>query len=187
MLYIISVMSAMHTEVELTTLEPHEQAPQAIADTALSDISAVRHYVMGLYRSGKSDLAIEMLLGVVASMTEAHNAVSVRLQHALRQLYGRKRERFVSPDQLAFFFGQLIQSTQQTTDAEPTAAPAANNDNSEPPPKPKKSRGPQGPRGAAALPAHLERRTTMGENYCPCENTNTCSKLATGGSYRRNG
>ena len=182
MLYIISVMSAMHTEVELTTLEPHEQAPQAIADTALSDISAVRHYVMGLHRSGKSDLAIEMLLGVVARMTVAHNAVSVRLQQALRQLYGRKRERFVSPDQLAFFFGQLIQSAQQPTVAEPTAAPAANNDNSEPPPKPKISRGPQGPRGAAALPAHLERRTTRIEPHpsdCVCSICNRAKEIIT--------
>ena len=153
-------MGAMQTEVELTTLEPNETAPQTIGDNPLSDITAVRDYVTGLHRNGNGDQAIEILLALVARMTEAHNAVSVRLQQALRQLYGRKRERFVSPDQLAFFFGQLLQSSEPQPDAEPTPAPATDNDNNNQPPKPKKLRGPRGPRGAAALPAHLERRVT---------------------------
>jgi transposase len=178
-LYILFVMSAMHTEVELTTPEPHETAPQTLQDKPLSDLESVRDYVMGLLQSGKADQAIDILLSLVARMTEAHNAVSVRLQQALRQLYGKKRERFVSPDQLAFFFGQLLQPSK--TDAQPAAAPtpapAADNDNNNKPPKTKKLRGPQPPRGAAALPAHLERRVTRveppaSESVCAICNTN---------------
>jgi len=165
----------MYTEIELSSTPLDQTAPQTIQDVPLSDMDQVRDYVMALLREGKADQAIEILLGLVARMTEAHNAVFVRLQQVLRQLYGKKRERFVSPDQLAFFFGQLLQPTEAQPDAQPTAEPtaaaAADNDNTNTPPKTKKLRGPQPPRGAAALPANLERRTTRIE---PPESERVC-------------
>jgi transposase len=162
--YITDVMGTSQTVEQQTTLAPEETAPETLGPEKLTDIDAVRDYLMGLVSQGQSAQAIEMLLDLLLRMRDSHTAVSVRLQNALRQLYGRKSERYVSQDQLELFLGQLVNCAKQA-DSGPKADKA---DNAQPD-KPKK---PRAPRAAAALPAHLERRTVRIEPEpaeCVCQ------------------
>jgi transposase len=160
----MGVMGTSQTVEQQTTLAPEENAPEVLGPEKLSDIDAVRDYLMGLVSQGQGIQAIEMLLELLLRMRDSHTAVSVRLQNALRQLYGRRSERYVSEDQLELFLGELVNSTKQA-DGERKTGQANNAE----PDKPKK---PRGPRAAAALPAHLERRTVRVDpepSQCVCE------------------
>jgi transposase len=157
-------MGTSQTVEQQTTLAPDETAPEALGPEKLNDLDGVRDYLMSLVSRGQSVQAIEMLLDLLLRMRDSHTAVSVRLQNALRQLYGRRSERFVSPDQLELFLNELAKPAEPA-DADPKADSRDNTKSSTP-------KKPRGPRAAAALPAHLERRTVRIDpepSQCVCE------------------
>jgi transposase len=139
-----------------------EEAQQAPGET--SDLEAVRTYMRQLLEAGRGEEAIELLLGLLGRLREAHTSTAVRLKHALRQLYGSRSEKAPA--------GQLQLLLEWLTQPVPPAAPQA-------PPAPESSEGdstasaaPEGQtpkqqsrrpplRGAKALPAHLERREVV--------------------------
>jgi transposase len=127
-----------------------------------------------LLEEGRGEQAIEMLLGLLGRLREEHSSTLVRLQQALRQLYGRRSEKTAaSPLQLLLAFltpppaaGPEAVSAPPTADGAQAAAAA--------PPADAPRKTPQRPsvRGAQALPAHLERREvvvqpTAEECLCP--------------------
>ena len=53
----------------------------------------VRAYMRQLLEAGRGEEAIELLLGLLGRLREAHSSTAVRLKHALRQLYGSRSEK----------------------------------------------------------------------------------------------
>jgi transposase len=141
-----------------------ERGPREEAQTpafAGDDLEAVRAYMRQLLEEGRGEQAIEMLLGLLGRLREEHGSTTVRLQEALRQLYGRRSEK--SPaNQLQFLLSFLTQqqsavpATATADGAQAAAAAAA-------PPADAPRKTPKRPlvRGAQALPAHLERREVL--------------------------
>lgn len=153
-------MSTVSHEQDLLRAEPEELAPKQLAD-----VDAIRIQLMSMLGDGRGENAIEMLLELLVQLRDAHTATSVRLQDALRKLYGRSSEK-VSASQLQLVLSALVHGA--TDSAEESAkskeegaaqnGAAADGSTEEPPPKRKRR---SGPRGRAALPAHLERRVTQ--------------------------
>jgi hypothetical protein len=110
--YITDVMGTSQTVEQQTTLAPEETAPETLGPEKLTDIDAVRDYLMGLVSQGQSAQAIEMLLDLLLRMRDSHTAVSVRLQNALRQLYGRKSETVCLSRPVGAVFGTAGQLCQ---------------------------------------------------------------------------
>lgn len=150
-------MATMQSEGEQTRLAPEEMAPKQ-----LEDIDAVRGYLKQLLQQGKAEQALEMLLDLLVRMRDAHTATAVRLQDALRQLYGRKSER-LDPNQLELFLSELVKG--------PEGGEGGPGPRSKKAKKPRKKRSKEGPRGRFALPDHLPRRETVvmpEEEQCIC-------------------
>jgi len=131
---------------ETGTLEEEQQPPGEA-----SDLEAVRAYMRQLLEAGRGEEAIELLLGLLGQLREAHSSTAVRLKHALRQLYGRKSEKASA--------GQLQLLLELLTLPAPDSASAASVAPQGQAPKQQPRRPPL--RGAKALPAHLERREVV--------------------------
>ena len=158
---------------EAGELEPEQKAP-----TETSDIEGVRAYVLGMLAQGRGAEAIEMLVDLLARLREAHTSTAQRLQEALRQLYGRRSEKtpasqlqmllaFLASEDSAPAASQTAQQTPPSPSVQPSASSAANGTGNKQPPRR------QAPRGAKALPAHLERREVVvpvppEQSTCPC-------------------
>ncbi|HYI01283.1 IS66 family transposase [Hyalangium sp.] len=160
---------------EAGELEAEQQAP-----SETSDIEGVRAYVLQMLSQGRGAEAIEMLVDLVARLREAHTSTAHRLKEALRQLYGRRSEKMTTSQLqllLAFLSSQAAgpesSETAQQTPPSPSAPPAAaGSDSTDGTGKKQRSRR-QAPRGAQALPAHLERREVVvpvssEQSACPC-------------------
>ncbi len=148
-------MSTVSHEQDLLSAGPEELAPKQLAD-----VDAIRTQLIAMLSDGRGENAIEMLLELLVQLRDAHTATSVRLQDALRKLYGRSSEK-VSTSQLQLVLSALVQGAPDG-DADKSKEEAVTQDgpagNQEPTAKRKR---PSGPRGRAALPAHLERRVTQ--------------------------
>jgi transposase len=158
---------------EAGELEPEQKAP-----TETSDMEGVRAYVLGMLEQGRGAEAIEMLVDLLARLREAHTSTTHRLQQALRQLYGRRSEKtpasqlqmllaFLASQDSAPAASETAQQTPSSPSAQPSAAGAADGTGNKQPPRR------QAPRGAKALPAHLERREVVvpvppEQSTCPC-------------------
>jgi hypothetical protein len=127
-----------------------EQQPPGEA----SDLEAVPAYMLQLVQEGCGEEAIELLLDLLGRLREAHSSTAVRLQQALRQLYGRRSEK-VQPGQLQLLLELLTQPASAAPQALPVpaggtpasgacAAPAA-----EAPPTPPRRPALRGGQGAA--------------------------------------
>ena len=166
-------MSTAANEQDLISAAPEELAPKQLAD-----IGAVREQLMSMLVDGRGESAIEMLLELLMQLRQAHTATSVRLQDALRKLYGRSSEK-VSPSQLQLVLNALVQGAAQSADgadaetknADPaeggSVLPGQSGDGA----SPKRKKRPSARRGRAALPAHLERRVSRiapDPEHCVC-------------------
>jgi len=131
-----------------------EQQPPGEA----SDLASVRAYMLRLLEDGRGAEAVELLLGLLGQLREAHSSTAVRLQHALRQLYGRKSEK-APAGQLQLLLEMLAQPSPEAAPAE-SATDEGDSAASDAPAGQKSKKPPRRPplRGAKALPAHLERR-----------------------------
>ena len=136
---------------ERGTLDEEQQPPGEA-----NDLEAVRAYMRQLLEAGRGEEAIELLLGLLGRLREAHSSTAVRLKHALRQLYGRKSEKAPA--------GQLQLLLELLTQAAPGPASNEGDSTSSAAPEgqaPKKQSRRPPLRGAKALPAHLERREVV--------------------------
>jgi transposase len=157
----------------ITVEEEREQLEEAqpLASKG-DDLEAVRAHMLRLLMGGRGEQAIELLLGLLGQLREENSSMAVRLQQALRQLYGRRSER-TPASQLQLLLSFLTQ--QQSAVPADSPAPASGEQTSTTPPadSPKKKPPKRPPlRGAQALPAHLERREvvvapTAEECLCP--------------------
>jgi transposase len=145
---------------ERAELEEEQQPPSETAD-----MESVRAYMLQLLSAGRGEDAIELLLGLLGRLREAHSSTAVRLKEALRQLYGRRSEK-TPASQLQLLLSLLTHSaeavarpgvTAPSGSEEAAPAAAAAPPGSSPKPSPRRA----ALRGAKALPAHLERRETV--------------------------
>jgi transposase len=155
---------------ELTT---EQQAP---GET--SELEGVRAYVLQMLEQGQGVQAIEMLVDLLARLREAHTSTAQRLKEALRQLYGRRSEKtsanelqlllsFLSAEAATPAASETTQQIPPSLPAQSSASGAADGTGNKQPPRR------QAPRGAQALPAHLERREVVvpvapEQSACPC-------------------
>nr|WP_225414457.1 IS66 family transposase [Stigmatella hybrida] len=126
----------------------------------------MRAYVLRMLEQGQGLQAIEMLVDLLARLQEAHTSTAQRLKEALRQLYGRRSEKtpanelqlllsFLSTEGAAPTVSETTQQTPPSPSAPSSASGAADGRGNKPPPRR------QAPRGAQALPTHLERREVV--------------------------
>ena len=122
------------------------------------DLEDVRRKLAQLAAEGRVPELIELVLQLLVQLRDTNNKLAVRLQSALRELYGRKSQK-VSSEQLSLLVGEL------GADAPAGAAEAAGSGTTEaqpeqglvpPPPEPPKP--PRGRGGRAPLPPSLPRR-----------------------------
>jgi transposase len=116
------------------------------------DVDAVLGQLRAMIEQGAIDAALALVGDLLAQVRDRNDALQIRLQNALRQLYGRRSET-LSPDQLELFealAGTAEPAAKPATEpaAEPAAEPVA--------PRTKKAR----PHGRSERPAGL-----------PCERT----------------
>nr|WP_245678114.1 IS66 family transposase [Chondromyces crocatus] len=117
----------------------------------------VRRQLTQLADRGCVTELIEHVLGWLTQLTDAHHALTLRLQTALRALYGRKSQK-VSSQQLSLWLTTLLDADEapasQLPEAPPDDAPPEKGEQAAPPADP-----PKPPKRAerAPLPAHLER------------------------------
>ncbi|EAU64968.1 IS66 family transposase [Stigmatella aurantiaca] len=149
-------------------LEEEQQPP-----SEASDLEAVRAYMLQLVQEGHGEQAIELLLDLLGRLREAHSSTAVRLQQALRQLYGRRSEK-VQPGQLQLLLELLTQPPPAAPEAGSTlasGAPAPVACAAPPADAPKTPPRRPALRGAKALPEHLERREVElkpSDEECTC-------------------
>ncbi|MEI7445609.1 MAG: hypothetical protein WCK28_12020 [Burkholderiales bacterium] len=70
--------------------------------TDARDLDALRALLVSLLAQGQQDDALDLVIELLSQLRDNHDALQVRLQTALRQLYGRRSEKS-SPEQLALF------------------------------------------------------------------------------------
>lgn len=141
-------------------------APATSRSTAKlpDDLRDVRCKLGELAAQGRVDDLIDLVVDLLARMRDTNNALTVRLQHALRELYGRKSQKVTTEElsSLLATLGHAVPSSAEAAasapDAPPgTSAPGAHADGVVPappePPKPPRGRG-----GRSPLPANLPRR-----------------------------
>ncbi|EYF01807.1 putative transposase [Chondromyces apiculatus DSM 436] len=132
-----------------------------------NDLDDVRRKLGQLAEEGRTSDLIELVLQMLAQMSETNNALSLRLQTALRELYGRKSQK-ISAAQLSLLFAELGPEASAQPERELVPQPPE-------PPKPPSPRGGRSPR-----PPHLERkqrRVTVpaSERVCPrCGKDKAC-------------
>jgi hypothetical protein len=97
-------MTTPETVADLSGQLEEEQQPPGEA----SDLEAVRAYMLQLVQEGRGEEAIELLLDLLGRLREAHSSTAVRLQQALRHLYGRRSEK-VQPGQLQLLLELLTE------------------------------------------------------------------------------
>jgi transposase len=156
---------------EAGELEAEQQAP---GET--SDIEGVRAYMQQLLAQGRGHEAIELLVELLARLREAHTSIAQRLQHALRQLYGRRSEKMPESQLqllLSFLSSEATVAPAPETEPQPPPSPQAQASTSAGGTGDEQRRRRQAPRGAQALPAHLERREVVIPvapelRACPC-------------------
>jgi transposase len=149
------------------------------------DLRDVRRKLEQLVAEERFSDLIDLVIELLARMRDTNNSLTVRLQNALRELYGRKSQK-VSTEQLSSLLAELGHevpasaadaaiTTPPTADATPPAAdatpPAAPEGGTVPqpsePPKPPRGRG-----GRSPLPKDLPRRrrtvrVPAAERICP--------------------
>jgi transposase len=139
------------------------------ATTKLADdLRDVRRKLEQLVTEGRVADLIEMVMELLARMRDTNNALTVRLQNALRELYGKKSQK-VSQETLASLLAALGHDVPASAAEAASAAPApdggaapgvaaASEDGNVPqppePPKPPRGRG-----GRSPLPKDLPRKT----------------------------
>ena len=129
------------------------------------DLSAIE---AELERLGVSDEARRLVLGLLESMSGQVDALKMRLDAALRQLYARKSEK-VSSEQLALFLSSLPAPEAQRTDGPVAPENASRPEDASPPDE--KPKAP--PHGKRAFPEHLPHRSEKvlvpePERRCAC-------------------
>ncbi|HVR02119.1 MAG TPA: IS66 family transposase [Polyangia bacterium] len=152
-----------------------------------ADLSDVQRKLEQLVAEGRLAELLHVVIELLARMRDTNNALTTRLQNALRELYGRKSQK-VSSEQLSEMLAKIAGeqapqgATPSTTpDATPDAPPqegaaAGAGDGQVPqppaPPKPPRCRG-----GRSPLPAHLPRK----ERVVPvAEAERTCAQCGEG-------
>ena len=126
-----------------------------------ADIDDVRRKLEQLAAEDRLPELIELVVELLVQFRDSHNRLSIRLQSALRELYGRKSQK-VSSAQLALLFAEL--GAAAPADAVEAAglsqgeAPAGEGQVVQPPepPKPLRKRG-----GRSPLPEHLQRESRV--------------------------
>lgn len=134
----------------------------------MEDLADIRRKLEQLASEGRIDELVEMVLALLVQVRETNTKLSVRLQNALRVLYGRKSAK-VSVEQLALMFAEL-DSDKPPTGSEASESPGCKTTESpkpdatgkvpQPPEPPKPSRG-RG--GRCPLPPNLPREEQIVE------------------------
>lgn len=144
----------------------------------MEDLADIRRKLEQLASDGRIDELIEMVLALLTRARETNTTLSVRLQNALRALYGRKSAK-VGLEQLALMFAELGNDVPQTGSEGAELPPSEAADSQKPdalsevpqppdPPKPPRGRG-----GRSPLPPNLPRE----EQIVPVpEAERTCSQ-----------
>ena len=78
----------------------------SLSPLSLTELDAVRRKLEELLGEGRGAELIELVLTLLAEMGQTNTALTVRLQNALRALYGRKSQK-VSAEQLSLLFAAL--------------------------------------------------------------------------------
>jgi transposase len=118
--------------------------PSALPD----DVQDVGKLLRAMAAEGRVEALIDLVLRLLFDVRTKNSALELRLQKALRALYGRKSQK-VSAEQLALLLGEL--------GAEGPAATAAAGDVEVPAPPALPEAPPKGRRGRSPLPAGLPR------------------------------
>jgi transposase len=128
----------------------------APSKTQLSDdLRDVRRKLEQLAGEGRVMEIIDLVIELLARMRDTNNALTIRLQNALRELYGKKSQK-VSTEQLSSLLAALGHEAPASA-AEAASPTAAAEDGTVPqPPEPPKP--PQGRGGRSPLPKDLPRR-----------------------------
>jgi transposase len=136
----------------------------AVASFKKTDLPQIRALLAGLIAQGQSDEALDLVIEALGTLRDETTSLEVRLQSALRQLYGRRSEK-VSPEQLRLLLEQL--------GAPPAPTDAASSTDTPPPPPPP-GPGPTGgsKRGPKPIAENLPRvrthtPTPADEIHCP--------------------
>jgi len=127
---------------------------------SLADLDDVRRKLEELLGTGRGAELIEMVLALLLEVRETNTALSVRLQNALRMLYGRRSEK-VSDEQLSILFEALGSELSVAAPAEQDllAPPPPPPDGPVPPPPPPPPS--RGSHGRTPLPKDLPRKVKV--------------------------
>lgn len=122
------------------------------------DLEDVRRKLAQLAAEGRVPELIELVLQLLVQLRDTNNKLSVRLQSALRELYGRKSQK-VSSEQLSLLFSELGADVPAgATEAAGAGATEAQPEQGLVPPPPEPPKPPRGRGGRAPLPPGLPRR-----------------------------
>lgn len=141
------------------------------------DLVDVRRTLEQLAAEGRVDTLIALVVDLLARMRDSHNALTMRLANALRELYGRKSQK-VTAEQITSLLKALDKDAPAGAEAAANGTPptgaessgAFENGNVPQPPEPPKP--PRGRGGRAPLPTNLARRlrkvpVSEEERVCP--------------------
>jgi transposase len=148
---------------------------------SLAELADVRRKLEELASDGRVAELIELVIALLAEMRDTNTALSVRLQNALRALYGRKSQK-ISTEQLSLLFAALGQElpAEEAKAAEDCAAPETRAEPDGPVPQPPcPPLPPRGRGGRAPLPKELPREpkiVPVPEAERVCENCGAIKK-----------
>lgn len=121
-----------------------------------SDLRGVRHQLEQLASEGRHDELIELVVELLTAVRQDNTRLRVRLQNALRALYGRKSEK-VSSDQLALLFAELGDEVPQGARDVVAAATDEQDESGEVEQPKQRPRSATGAKGRRPLPEDLPR------------------------------
>ena len=122
------------------------------------DLEDVRRKLVQLAAEGRVSELIELVLQLLVQVRDTNNKLSMRLQSALRELYGRKSQK-VSSEQLSLLFSELgADAPTGAADAADAGAAQTQPEQGLVPPPPEPPKPPHGRGGRAPLPPSLPRR-----------------------------
>lgn len=122
------------------------------------DLEDVRRKLAQLAAEGRVPELIELVLQLLVQLRDTNNKLSMRLQNALRELYGRKSQK-ISTEQLSLLFSELGADVPAgATEAAGAGAAPAQPEQGLVPPPPEPPKPPRGRGGRAPLPPGLPRR-----------------------------
>jgi transposase len=101
------------------------------------DLDALGALLRALIEKGQHEELVALVIGLLSDMRDSHDALQVRLQTALRQLYGRRSEK-IPAEQLALFeqiLGSALASPPEVEAATEPSAPAPDKEPRNKPPK----------------------------------------------------